>query len=63
MLSLEVKIERERERVSVCVCVCVCAVSVSQNGENEFLEDENIYRQSLSCDRLQMHVTKSKLRT
>ena len=26
----------ERERV--------CAVSVSQNGESEFLEDENIYR-------------------
>ena len=48
----------------VCVCVCVCAVSVSENvKEDEFLEDESIYRQSLSCSQLQMHGTKSKLRT
>ena len=41
----------------------VCIVSVSRNGENEFLEDESIYRQSLSCSRLQMRGTKSNLRT
>ena len=28
--------------------------------ENEFLEDESIYRQSLSCGRLQMRGTKFK---
>ena len=38
-------------------------LSTNQNGENEFLEDESIYRQSLSCGRLQMRGTKSKLRT
>ena len=41
----------------------VCAVSVSENvKENEFLKDKSIYRQSLSCGRLQMRGTKSKLR-
>ena len=40
------------------------AVSVSENvKKNEFLEDESIYRQSLSCGRLQMRGTKSKLQT
>ena len=44
--------EREREREN--------AVSGSQNGENEFLEDNSLYRQSL-CGQLQMCGTKSKL--
>ena len=52
-----------------------CVVSVSRNGEsesvmslevkmqeNESFEDEIIYRQFLSCSRLQMRGTKSKLR-
>ena len=66
--------ERERERelsleIKMCVCVCVreiegeCAVSVSQNGKNDFLEDKSIYTQSLSCSRLQMRGTKSKIRS
>ena len=45
-----------RERESV------CAVSVSENvKEDEFLEDESIYRQSLSCGQLQMRGTKIKV--
>ena len=59
------KCKRERERVCVCVCVCClckwkfereCVVSISQNEEKEFFKDESIYRQSLSCDRLQIKV-------
>ena len=38
----------------------MCAVSVSQNGENEFLKDESISRQSFSCDRLQKRGIKIK---
>ena len=37
-----------------------CAVSANKNvNENEFLEDESIYRQSLSRGRLQMHRKKN----
>ena len=54
-LFLEVEMKREREREY--------AVSVSQNGENEFLENESIFRQSLSCGWLQKHRTKSKVWT
>ena len=55
---------REKECVdSVSENVKECIDSVSQNGESEFLEDECIYKQSLSCSWLQMRWTKSKLWT
>ena len=38
-----------------------CAISAGHNGKNEFLEDKSIYRQSLSCSRLQMLGTKIKV--
>ncbi len=68
--SLTKKAEQERKRLqnayifvglsagsqNVRESVCVCVVSVSENvKENEFLEDESMYWQSLSCGRLQMH--------
>ena len=52
-LFLEVEMKRER----------VLSLEVKM-GENEFLEDVSIiYRQSLSCGRLQMRRIKSKLLT
>ena len=57
---------RERERecaifVSENVKEWESVLTVSQNGESEFLEDKSIYKQSLSCSRVQMRGTKSKL--
>ena len=73
MLRVLSYVNKWRERESVCVCVCVCCLwklkcerllSLEVNKkEYEFLEDKSIYRQSLSCSRLQMHGTKSKMRT
>ena len=51
--------ENERECAVSVREKCVCAVSVNGNvKEDEFLEDESIYRQSLSCARLQVRGTK-----
>ena len=52
-------------RVLSCVLLTgkVTSCSGSPNEENEFLEDESICRQSLSCGRLQMRGIKSKVRT
>ena len=51
-LFLEVEMKRER----------VLSLKVKM-WESECLEDEIIYRESLSCGRLQMRGTKSKMRT
>ena len=60
-LFLAVEMKRKRVmslEVKMCVCVCVC--EREREREREFLEDESIYKQSLSCDRLQMHGIKIK---
>ena len=65
-LEVEMKRERERdrERERVCVCVCVCVLSLEvKMWESEFLEDDSICRQSLSCGRLQMRGIISKVQT